>query len=98
MRGRVVLIGDAAHAMSPSMAEGAGMALEDALVLAETVATGEPLEKYEARRRPRVAFVQRQTHRRDRMRHLRPVLRDTTLRLAGHRIFHSNYRPLLAKP
>ena len=35
VRGRVVLIGDAAHATSPNMAEGAAMALEDALVLAE---------------------------------------------------------------
>jgi FAD binding domain len=32
--GRVVLIGDAAHATSPNMAEGASMALEDVLVLA----------------------------------------------------------------
>lgn len=74
------------------------MALEDALVLAETVATRAPLETHEARRRPRVMFVQRQTRRRDRMRHLPPVLRYTTLSLAGRRIFHSNYRPLLAEP
>ena len=33
VQGRVVLIGDAAHATSPNMAEGASMALEDALVL-----------------------------------------------------------------
>ena len=98
VRGRTVLIGDAAHAMSPNMAEGAAMALEDALVLAETVAAGEPLETFEARRRPRVTFVQRQTHRRDRTRHLPAVLRNAMLRLAGRRIFHSNYRPLLAEP
>ncbi|GAB0117950.1 FAD-dependent monooxygenase [Acidisoma sp. 7E03] len=34
-RGRVLLIGDAAHATTPHLASGAGMALEDALVLAE---------------------------------------------------------------
>ena len=34
-RGRVLLLGDAAHATSPNMAEGASMALEDALVLAQ---------------------------------------------------------------
>ena len=36
--GRVVLLGDAAHATSPNMAEGAAMALEDALVLAQMLA------------------------------------------------------------
>lgn len=34
-QGRVVLIGDAAHATTPHMASGAGMAAEDGLVLAE---------------------------------------------------------------
>jgi 2-polyprenyl-6-methoxyphenol hydroxylase-like FAD-dependent oxidoreductase len=34
--GSVLLIGDAAHATSPNMAEGAAMALEDGLVLAQT--------------------------------------------------------------
>ena len=38
--GRIVLIGDAAHATSPNMAQGACMALEDALVLSEMLASG----------------------------------------------------------
>jgi hypothetical protein len=37
--GRMVLVGDAAHAMSPSMAQGVGLALEDALVLTETLSS-----------------------------------------------------------
>lgn len=37
-KGRIVLIGDAAHATTPHMASGAGMAVEDGLVLAEEVA------------------------------------------------------------
>ncbi len=37
-KGRAVLIGDAAHASSPNMAEGASLAMEDALVLAELLA------------------------------------------------------------
>lgn len=98
VRGRVVLVGDAAHAMSPNMAEGVGMALEDALVLAETVDGGRPLHEYEARRRPRVGFVRTQTHRRDRTRHLPRMVRDASLRLAGQRIFRSNYGALLPEP
>jgi FAD-dependent urate hydroxylase len=98
VRGRVVLIGDAAHAMSPNMAQGAGMAAEDALVLAETVAADRPLAQFETRRRPRVEFVQTQTHRRDRTRNLPPVLRNATLRLVGQRLYRSNYKALLSQP
>ena len=41
-RGPIVLIGDAAHAVSPNMACGVAMALEDALVLADIVAQPGP--------------------------------------------------------
>jgi 2-polyprenyl-6-methoxyphenol hydroxylase-like FAD-dependent oxidoreductase len=95
---RVVLIGDAAHASSPNMAQGAAMAAEDALVLAETLTANQPIEQalvgYEHRRRARVAWVQEQTHRRDRTRNLPPIVRNLTLRLAAERIFTANYRPL----
>lgn len=74
------------------------MALEDALVLAETVAGDRPLQEYEARRRPRVRFVQTQTHRRDHTRNLPGFVRDASLRLAGQQIFRSNYGALLAEP
>jgi 2-polyprenyl-6-methoxyphenol hydroxylase-like FAD-dependent oxidoreductase len=100
--GRVVLVGDAAHASSPNMAQGAAMALEDALVLADVLAKSHPLEQalaeYQRRRTSRVAWVQEQTHRRDRTRSLPPIVRNLTLRLAGERIFHSNYRPLREPP
>jgi 2-polyprenyl-6-methoxyphenol hydroxylase-like FAD-dependent oxidoreductase len=37
-RGRIILIGDAAHTMTPHLTAGGGMAIEDAIVLAETLA------------------------------------------------------------
>jgi FAD-dependent urate hydroxylase len=99
VRGRVVLVGDAAHATSPNMAEGAAMALEDALVLAECLgrleAVPAALSAFEARRRPRTDWVRAQTHRRDRTRYLPTVVRNAVLRAFGRRIFRSNYRPLL---
>jgi len=96
--GRVVLVGDAAHASSPNMAQGAALAVEDALVLAGELTADQSVKRalagYEQRRRARVAFAQEQTHRRDRTRSLHPLIRNLTLRLAGERIFRSNYRPL----
>lgn len=43
-RGRTLLIGDAAHPTTPQLASGAGMAVEDALVLAEELARSETVE------------------------------------------------------
>ena len=59
---------------------------------------GSPLEEYEARRRPRVEFVQAQTHRRDRTRNLPAFVRDPVLRARGQHIFRSNYAALTAAP
>ena len=44
-QGRVVLIGDAVHATTPHMASGAGMAVEDGLVLAEELAASDDVEQ-----------------------------------------------------
>ena len=100
--GSVPLIGDAAHATSPNMAEGAAMALEDGLVLAECLASGpgiaQTLAEFQARRRPRTHWVLAQTHRRDRTRSLPPALRNLVLRRWGRSIFHANYRPLVELP
>lgn len=60
-RGRVVLVGDAAHATSPSAGQGASLAIEDAIVLARCLrdAAGhrEAFEHFEAERRGRVERV-----------------------------------------
>jgi FAD-dependent urate hydroxylase len=99
---RVVLIGDAAHATSPNMAQGAAMALEDALVLTDCLrrvsAIPDAIAAFEARRRPRTDWVRAQTHRRDHTRYLPPTIRDNVLRFLGRRILQANYRPLLDKP
>jgi len=61
-KGRVALIGDAAHASSPHIAQGAAMAVEDAVVLAELLSQdagiSRALSEFERRRFPRCKFVQ----------------------------------------
>ncbi len=60
-RGRAILIGDAAHATTPHLASGAGLAVEDALVLAELlavdIALDEALRRFTARRYERCRMV-----------------------------------------
>lgn len=62
-RGRVVLIGDAAHSGPPVLAQGAAMAVEDAVVLAEELSLpgtlSQRLESFTARRLPRAGLVVR---------------------------------------
>ena len=62
-RGRAIVIGDAAHACPPLIAQGAAMCAEDAVVLAELVTSTLPLERalaaFMARRMPRVELVVR---------------------------------------
>jgi 2-polyprenyl-6-methoxyphenol hydroxylase-like FAD-dependent oxidoreductase len=61
-RGRIVLIGDAAHTFPPTLAQGAAMALEDAAVLAELLLDEEKLDHelwvtFAARRQERVRAI-----------------------------------------
>lgn len=66
-RGRVVLVGDAAHAIGPHAGQGAAMAIEDAVTLAVCASGAAGIEaafhRYEALRRPRVGEVARLTAR-----------------------------------
>ncbi|HEY2212751.1 MAG TPA: FAD-dependent monooxygenase [Bradyrhizobium sp.] len=77
--GAITLLGDAAHAMLPFAAQGAGMAIEDAAVLAKCLAesVGETaasvtaaLKRYARLRRSRVARVQRAARRNGMIYHL----------------------------
>jgi salicylate hydroxylase/6-hydroxynicotinate 3-monooxygenase len=62
--GRVVLLGDACHPMTPYMAQGGATAIEDAAVLARCLRAvdGEDIEhafaRYEAHRKPRTSRIQ----------------------------------------
>ncbi|QRM33433.1 FAD-dependent monooxygenase [Microvirga sp. VF16] len=99
-RDRIILIGDAAHASSPSMAEGAGLACEDALVLAELLskngAINLALEVFVQRRERRVAWVQKQCAARDRMRTLPAFVSSPLLKYFGPALYKKSYTPLLA--
>lgn len=60
-KGRVVLIGDAAHSGTPHLAQGAAMAIEDAVLLAKLIVASEDLDQtlteFADRRRPRARLV-----------------------------------------
>lgn len=69
VNGRVALLGDAAHAMTPSLGQGACQALEDAVVLARCLsATADSIKallRYEQLRRPRATVIARLSRRMD---------------------------------
>lgn len=60
-KGRIVLLGDAVHATTPHLGQGAGMAIEDSLVLAEELARADTIEDafaaYRARRIDRCRYI-----------------------------------------
>jgi salicylate hydroxylase len=73
--GPVTLLGDAAHAMLPYLAQGAAMAIEDAAVLARRLAempdhAPDAMRRYEQQRRRRTARVQRAARRNGALYHL----------------------------
>ena len=93
-KGRVTLLGDAAHPMTPDLGQGACQAIEDAVALVECLEEREnieaALELYEARRTRRTAAIGRGSRRLGRIAQLQHplacALRDAALRALPSRL------------
>jgi len=100
--GRMVLVGDAAHASSPMMGQGGCMAMEDACVLADELrgaATVEgALASYVCRRKPRVKWVQQQSMALADILTGPSVVRNAALRERGHEAMQARFGPLVSPP
>jgi 2-polyprenyl-6-methoxyphenol hydroxylase-like FAD-dependent oxidoreductase len=101
-RGRIVLIGDAAHASSPMMGQGGGMAVEDAYVLAECLRLAHTVEaaldRYVTRRKPRVRWVQQESLSVLQIIGLPSESRKAALRTRGVEMFRHRFQPLISSP
>jgi salicylate hydroxylase len=95
-KGMIALLGDAAHAMLPFAAQGAAMAIEDAMVLAKCLGQGAgdesgkgipaALKRYAKLRRARVARIARTARRNGTIYHLSgpmALARDLTIKAMG---------------
>jgi 2-polyprenyl-6-methoxyphenol hydroxylase-like FAD-dependent oxidoreductase len=100
--GRVVLIGDAAHASSPMMGEGGSLAIEDAGVLAESLRAAdsveEALEAFVVRRRPRVRWVREQSRIACESLRMPVSARNAVLRARGDQMMRQRFAPLIEAP
>jgi salicylate hydroxylase len=93
-QGRVALLGDAAHPMRPYLAQGAGMAIEDAQVLAQCLSEGsvpvtQQLQAYAQQRWARNARVQARAIRNGRIFHAQGLValgRNLSMRLLGEKV------------
>jgi salicylate hydroxylase len=97
VRGRIALLGDAAHPMRPYLAQGAGMAIEDAAALAAALSntpslhndTAQALQAYATARWQRNARVQARAQRNGELFHatgLMRLARDAGIRLLGKQV------------
>ncbi|MGE6734942.1 FAD-dependent monooxygenase, partial [Streptomyces sp. NPDC059900] len=103
VHGRVALLGDAAHAMTPNLGQGACQALEDAVTLAHcldgTTDMTAALRSYDRLRRPRTRAITRRSARLGALGQLAwppaALLRDTAARLMPARVTLRSMTPVL---
>jgi 2-polyprenyl-6-methoxyphenol hydroxylase-like FAD-dependent oxidoreductase len=101
--GRVVLVGDAAHATTPGVGQGAAQAIEDAVVLGDRLDRGNDLavalDEYEAIRRPRADAVLKLSRRADKAAQLASPLgwrfRNAVVRALPERAQRRQLEPLV---
>jgi 2-polyprenyl-6-methoxyphenol hydroxylase-like FAD-dependent oxidoreductase len=96
--GDVALVGDAAHAMTPNLGQGACQAIEDAVVLAESLEAG-GLRAYDRARRRRTQKIARRSRRIGLVAQWSfppaVALRDTAVRLMPESPFVRSFAPVL---
>ena len=100
--GRVVLIGDAAHASLPMMGQGGSLAVEDAVVLAESLRSADTVERaleaYIVRRSPRVRWVREQSRIAGETLRMPGSARNAVLRARGDEMMRQRFTPLIEPP
>jgi 2-polyprenyl-6-methoxyphenol hydroxylase-like FAD-dependent oxidoreductase len=100
--GRVVLIGDAAHASLPMMGQGGSLAVEDAYVLAESLRSAETVHRaladYAERRCRRVRWVRQQSQIAADSLRLPVPMRNAAFRVCGDEMMRQRFRPLVSVP
>lgn len=97
-KGRIIVLGDAAHPMLPFLAQGAAMAIEDGAVLANCIdnfdEVEEALKYFEKIRKPRTSYVQSAARRNAKVLHLSglaAILRNLVIGYIGNKIFKKLY-------
>jgi 2-polyprenyl-6-methoxyphenol hydroxylase-like FAD-dependent oxidoreductase len=100
--GRVVLIGDAAHATSPMMGQGGSLAVEDAYVLAESLRSAGTvrgaLVDYAERRSRRVRWVRQESQLAGDSLRLPVPIRNAAFRACGREMMRQRFSPLVEAP
>jgi len=94
VKGRLLLLGDAAHAMTPNLGQGACQTLEDAATLGALVRPGAELDsalrRYDASRRPRAELIARRSRQLGRIGQLQGVgsttVRNLLMRAKPHQL------------